>query len=152
MVCVAGSWLRTQKANLTRTLTRTYTQGTDYTIAKGYKDAKREQILMTADCFKALCMLSPRPCYPHALVIPMPLIPMPLLSPCLCYAYSLGPIPSVLFPRSYSLGPIPSVLFPRCVRLHGWLRRCMARDVRIGNTYIDLTTPTHYCASLGFLF
>ncbi len=62
---VAAKWLRTTKGNLKRTLQRTYAHGVDYVIQKpfagkgvGSGKAKTEVILITADCFKALCMMS----------------------------------------------------------------------------------------------
>ena len=62
-----AKWLRTTKGNLKQTLSRSYTKDLDYTISKppkgtlGRGKAKTERIMMTADCFKALCMMSRTP-------------------------------------------------------------------------------------------
>lgn len=63
---VAAKWLRTTKGNLKRTLTRTYVRGVDYTLTRPYSGrkgvgsgvAKKETVLLTPDCFKAVCMMS----------------------------------------------------------------------------------------------
>jgi phage anti-repressor protein len=64
---VTAKWLKCQKASLKRTLTASYTKGIDYQVSKhlvgkaGRGTASTELILMTADCFKTMCMQSRTP-------------------------------------------------------------------------------------------
>ncbi len=61
---VVCKWLHVKKFTLKHTLMASYTKGIDYTVTKplvgrasrGY--ANTERIMMTPDCFKALCMMS----------------------------------------------------------------------------------------------
>lgn len=59
-----AKWLECQKASLKRTLLASYTKDIDYKISKPFigkasrGKANIEEIMMTADCFKTLCMQS----------------------------------------------------------------------------------------------
>ncbi|PNH01992.1 hypothetical protein TSOC_012073 [Tetrabaena socialis] len=60
-LAIAAKWLRTTKGNLKKTLIKTYAHGIDYEITKpfsGRGTGKQEHVLLTPDCFKALCMMS----------------------------------------------------------------------------------------------
>jgi phage anti-repressor protein len=59
-------WLGVVKGNLKATLVRTYVDGIDYVVSKPHVGAYRgraklERIMLTPDCFKALCMMSRTP-------------------------------------------------------------------------------------------
>lgn len=64
---VSAKWLRTTKGNLKKTLVRSYVEGVDYQVSKPFRGqgtgghGKAEAILLTPDCFKALCMMSRTP-------------------------------------------------------------------------------------------
>lgn len=53
-------WLKTSKGHIKETLTRSYVENIDYTITKNKSTGGRpsENILITPDCFKRLCMSS----------------------------------------------------------------------------------------------
>lgn len=61
---IAAKWLQGKKGNLKVTLESSYTKGIDFEISKpqvgkaGRGTAKTELIMLTADCFKMLCMQS----------------------------------------------------------------------------------------------
>lgn len=60
---VAARWLSARKDNMKKTLVASYTRGIDYDIGRSENDRGRgkgrlERIMMTADCFKTLCMQS----------------------------------------------------------------------------------------------
>lgn len=60
-LAIAAKYLHTTKSNLKLTLVRTYVNGIDYKISKPFKGrglGKKEVILLTPDCFKAMCMMS----------------------------------------------------------------------------------------------
>jgi phage anti-repressor protein len=63
---VAAKWLSVRKANLKKTLTESYSHGRDYEVstakeAKSQHRARLQTVMMTADCFKTLCMQSRTP-------------------------------------------------------------------------------------------
>lgn len=61
---IVSRWLGARKGNLKNTLLTTYCEGIDYTITTLHSKRKgrpREQILLTADCFERVCMLSKSP-------------------------------------------------------------------------------------------
>lgn len=53
-------WLKTSKGHIKETLTRSYVENIDYTITINKSTGGRpsENILITPDCFKRLCMSS----------------------------------------------------------------------------------------------
>ena len=53
-------WLKTTKGRIKETLTRSYIENIDYKISKDKSTGGRpsENILITPDCFKRLCMSS----------------------------------------------------------------------------------------------
>ncbi len=62
-----ASWLGVRKGNLLKTLRASYTLGADYTVSKPLTSPKgrgmstRRLVMLTADCFKTLCMQSRSP-------------------------------------------------------------------------------------------
>ena len=59
---IVAKWLKTQKGHLKTRLLSRFTENIDYTITRPHKHTKTynkyEEILITPDCFKALCMMT----------------------------------------------------------------------------------------------
>ncbi len=59
---VVTKWLKTDKSELKRTLIRSYAENIDYTInipkKQNTNGKKREEILLTPECFKKICLLT----------------------------------------------------------------------------------------------
>jgi phage anti-repressor protein len=60
---VAAKWLSARKDNLKKTLTASYSRGRDYEVSETEESklknkGRLRRVMMTADCFKTLCMQS----------------------------------------------------------------------------------------------